>query len=200
MPSNYTQRSYISNYLLINIAASFDSQINKWAEAVTRWIDNYTGTSFEEEDTYKLYDGDGTRDLMIDDLLTLTKVEILDDDGDVDDTLDSTSEYYLYPANKTPKNRIRINTANAPIAVYPSGHQNIKVTGTFGNTSTIPEDIRLAATMLVAAIIRDSQTDLTGKVETERLGEYSVTFQDISDSADRLKVKDLLNYYRHIPV
>ncbi|MHA1225125.1 MAG: hypothetical protein ACTSR2_00985 [Candidatus Hodarchaeales archaeon] len=182
---------------MVNISDSFATQIDEWISAVSAWIDNFTGTTFEtESDSYKLYDGDGTRELMIDDLVSLTKIEILDEDGNVDETIDSSDEYYLYPANETPKYRIVLNTSNAPIAVFPKGHQNIKVYGDFGYSSSVPEDVRLAATMLVSQIIKDGNLDITGNIKSERLGEYSVTFQDIDKIADRIGVKEILNHYK----
>lgn len=197
----YTNKARIQNYLMITIDASFATQISEWIDAIEVWINNYCGREFETESaTYKLYDGNGTRELLIDDLLTLTKIETLDEDGDVDDTIDSTNEYYLYPANRTPKYKIRINSFNAPIAVFPRGHQNIKVTGTFGHSVTVPEAIRLVTTKLVAAIIRESQTDVTGELGSQRLGEYSVNLQDVDKIADRLGVKDILDQYRVIPI
>ena len=197
----YTQKSYIQNYLLTNIDDSFDSQITKWVTAVSNWINNYTGTVFESSsDTSRIYDGDGTNEIMVDEFTAITKIEILDREGDVDETLNSTSYWHAYPANKDYKNRIRINAANAPIAVFPSGHQNVKLYATFGHSASVPEDIRLAATMLVGQIIRDSQTEETGRVTAESLGEYSVTFADIDRIADRIGVMDILNQYRVIPI
>jgi len=198
---SYTQKSFVQNYSMINIASSFESQINKWIEAVSIWIDNYTGTTFESSgDTYRLYDGDGTREALVDEFTAISKIEILDMGGDVDTTLDSTSYWHTYPANKDFKGRIRINASNAPIAIFPRGHQNIKLYATFGHSATVPEGVRLAATMLVTQIIRDSQTQETGKIDSESLGEYSVAFSDINRIADRIGVKDLLDQYSIIIV
>lgn len=186
---------------MITIDSSFDDQINEWIDAVDTYIDNYCNRTFEEESaTYKLYDGSGTSELLIDDLLTLTKIEMLDEDNDVDETLDSEDEYWLYPANKTPKNRIRINTANAPISIFPKGHQNIKVTGKFGQSESVPEDIRLVATKLVAGIISEKNLDIAGEIKSERLGEYSVTLQDVEKQANHLGIKEVLDRYRLIPI
>lgn len=198
---SYTNKANIQNLLLITISDSFDSQISEWISAAEAWINTYCGREFEQESsTYKLYDGSGTKELLIDDLLTFTKVETLDLDGDVDETVDSSSMYWLYPANKSPKYKIRLNPANSPVSVFPKGHQNIKVTGTFGYSSSVPSDVKLATTKLVGAMIRESQTDVTAQIESEKLGEYSVTFSDISKLADRLGVKDILNQYRIINV
>ena len=98
------------------------------------------------------------------------------------------------------KNRIVINAANAPIAVFPKGRQNIKVYADFGYSTEVPKDVQLASTMIVANIIRDGCLDSAGHIDSERLGEYSVSFKDIDSIADRLGVKQLLSPYRKIPL
>jgi hypothetical protein len=197
----YTTKAQVQNYLLITINSSFDTQITEWITAIKKWIDTYCDRTFEQESaTYKLYDGDGENELLIDDLLTLSKIEILDEDGSVDYTIDDTTEYYLYPANDTPKTSIKLNKYNAPVSVFLKGEQNIKVTGTFGYAATVPEDIRLVATKLVAQIVQDSGTDVTADISAERLGEYSVNFDKIGDMADFLGVKIILDMYRVLKV
>lgn len=193
----YTNKARIQNYLLITIDDSFASQIDEWIEAAQNYIDNYTGITFEEESgvTYKIYDGDGSRELLIDELITFTKVEILDEDGDINYTIDSSDEYYLYPANKTPKTRIKINPYNAPISYFPEGDQNVKVYGTFGYASSVPEDIRLAATKLVAEIITESNFEVGKEIKSEKLGEYSISYQDVSDMAKNLGINNILDKY-----
>lgn len=197
----YTTEAQIENFMLVNIASSFSTQITEWITAVKKWIDTYCDRTFEQESaTYKLYDGDGSNEILIDDLLTLTKIEILDEDGNVDYTIDSSDEYYLYPANDTPKTSIRLNKFNAPITIFLEGRQNVKITGTFGYASTVPEDIRLVATKLVAQIIKESGTDITADIKAERLGEYSVDYAKIDAMADMLGVRIILDHYRVITV
>ena len=198
----YTNKANIQNYLMINISDSFASVITGWIEVVKEFIDNYTGRTFEDElDTYKLYDGDGTNELLTDDFRDLTKIEILDDDGDVDYTLDSASYYYVYPSNINPKNRIVINSANAPITIFPKGNQNVKVYATFGYQDSVPKDIEFAATMLVAQIIQQGGYDVGREIKSEKLGEYSITYQDIEKMAEQdITVMKILDKYRIIRV
>jgi len=197
----YTTSSKISNFLLINIDSSFDSQITEWISVVKEYIDDYCGREFEQESaTYKLYDGDGSRELLIDDLLTLTKIEILNEDGEVEYTIDGSHDYYLYPANKTPKTRIILEPLNADIGHFPKGRQNVKITGTFGFASTVPEDISFAATKLVAAIIQEGNYDIGSEIKSEKLGEYTVTYQEVSEMAERLGINDILDRHKKIVV
>ena len=171
----YTDKTNIQNYLNITIDATLDEQIATWISAVEAWVNTYTGKTFESESvSYKLYDGNGTDELLIDDLTALTKIEILDSDGEIDETIDNSNEYWLYPENETAKNRIIINIENAPIGIFTNGNQNIKVYGTFGYSASVPEDIKLATTMLVAGIVEKGLKG--GNLESEKLGDYSVSF------------------------
>jgi len=199
----YTNEQRVKDFLGISTLPDplTSDRVSEYIDAVQNWIETYTGRKFEQESaTYKLYDGDGTKELLIDDLISLDKIEILDEDGDVDYTIDDATEYYLYPANETPKTRIVLNVFNAPISYFPKGHQNVKVTGTFGYASTVPEDIRLVATKLVAGIIEEKYIKEVGVIKSERLGEYSVTIQDIEKMANRLGVLQILDRYRKIEI
>lgn len=197
----YTDKATIQNYLLVNIDSSFDTQIDEWILAVQNWIETYTGRKFiQETATTKLYDGDGSIELIVNDIITISKFEILDEDGNVEATFDDVLFYYLDPPNDIPKTRIVINKFNAPLPYFPKGKQNIKVTGTFGYAAAVPAEIKLAATQLVAGIIMDGNYDVGKEIQSERLGEYSITYQAISEQADRLGVKDILDRYRNIPI
>ena len=197
----YTDKNTISNYLNITIDSSMDSQITAWIAAIQAWIDKYTGTSFESSsDTYRLYDGSGTDTLMTDDFQkdTLTKIELLDLDGDVDETNDDTDEWWTYPENIGYRNKIVLNADNASFTVFTKGHQNIKVYATFSQSATVPADIKHAATMLTAGIIQKS---MSGEgVKSERLGAYEITFKDIEDLPNFLDTKEILDQYRYIPI
>ena len=200
---SYTSKANVQNLLMINIDASFNTQISDWIEAAESFINNYCNRdSFElESDTEKIYDGSSTRELLVDDILTVSKIEMLDDDGDVNYTLDESTDWYLYPANKTPKTSIILNPSNAPIGIFVRGYQNIKITGTFGYATTAPKDIVLAATRIVAQIISDKNLNIAGNIKSEKLGEYTVTFMDVDKITDSLNIKaDILDKYRRIVV
>ena len=72
----YTNKARIQNFLLININDSFASQIDEWIEVVQKLIDDYCGTSFEGAVEARYFDGDGTMELLIDNMVSLTKIEI----------------------------------------------------------------------------------------------------------------------------
>lgn len=195
----YATKTDIENYLNTTISSSMDTQITSWIAAVQAWIDTYTGRTFEAAGaSTRLYDGSGTDEILTDDFIVMTKIEILDADGDVDETIDYIDEYFLYPENETAKNRIVINAENSPIGIFPEGNQNIKVYATFGFAATVPADIKLAATMLVAGIIEKSLKG--GNVESERLGDYSISFGNLAELPNYLEVTEILDQYRDLAV
>jgi hypothetical protein len=162
----YTSRQLIENYLLITVDPSFYAQVNEWIGEIEKYIDNKTGRNFVADTvaTAKLYDGDNSQTLLIDDAVSITGIEI---DGEAL----TTDEYYLYPANNTPKRKIVLTGRR-----FTRGKQNIEVTAKWGYSVTVPDDITHAATILVAGIIKIADT--TKNVRTESIGNYSVTYSD----------------------
>ncbi|MFW6173526.1 MAG: hypothetical protein ACOC5T_07270 [Elusimicrobiota bacterium] len=187
----YTTKEKIEAYL----GETISTTLTDYIQAVTNWIDLYTGTTFEAETGTKLYDGLGGKEIITDDFINLTKIEILDRDGDILHTLDSDDDWYLYPANSDVKNRIVINSANAPISVFYKRNQNVKVYADFGYSEDVPDDIALAATILVGNILKDNDVDLKDK-KSEKIGNYSVTYKDIEAVSERLKVNSILDHYK----
>lgn len=193
----YTSRERVEDFLQISIDPSFTFRINEWIGAVKLFIDNYCGRTFEQEAaTVKYYSGIGEKRLAIDDALSISKIEILDYDGNVNYTFDNANEFYLQPENASYKNIIIPNPDNAEITYWVKGINNIKVTGVFGNAATVPEDIRLVATKLIAGIIQEINTEIAGELTGENLGEYSASIQKVTEMANTIKIFDVLDQYK----
>ena len=178
----YTNKTEIENYLLTTIDSSFDTQIEHWIEDMEAYIDNYTSRNFiaDSVESERLYDGDGTRELVIDDavsvgLVKIDGVELQQGDG------------WAYPANKNPKNLLKLGTK-----FFTRGNQNVSVTGKWGYSENCPADIRRACTILVAGII--NVTDR--RVQSETVGSYSVTYTSEKTWSDFYKITEILDSYR----
>jgi len=179
--TDLTTQEAVENYLLIEVDNSFQSQITSWISTISKYIENETGRIFAKSDSEeRLFDGSGARELVIDDLLEITKIEVNDTEMDLDN-------YYLYPANETPKTLIKGHC--------PSGYQNIKITGKWGYSEEAPEDVAFACTVLVAGIIQQS-IDHEGEVKSEKVGEWSVTYKDENQWNDFAKIDDILEKYK----
>ena len=189
----YTSKTAIQNYLLTNIADSFDTQIDEWIEAVDNFIDNYCNTSFEPTTAIKYYNGRGNKELVIDDLISLTTLNFLKGDGTtVDDTLTENDDFFLYPLNKTPKHKV-VLAPEGDYVVFPFGPRRVKITGSWGVSSEVPKDIKYIATKLVVSIIEVGKAGEV-KLKSEKIGDYAVTYDRIANSDT--KISDILNKYR----
>jgi hypothetical protein len=193
----YTTIEEISNYLLIEIDPSFEDTIESWIEAMSEYIDNETGRTFEAQEGTKTYEvkmkvadviGNyllSVKELEIDECTEIT--EIKNDDVEITD-------YLLYPANSTPKTRIKLKEGS-----FSVGEQNIEVSGKWGYSETPPKDIQFACMVLTAGIILNSWSS-EGEVKSVSMGGYSLTFKDEKQLSDFERVKDILQRFRKIEV
>ena len=194
----YIEKSAIENYLLVDIDGSMDVQINAWITAAQNYVEIYTGRKFEatDEET-RYYDGAGGRTFYLDDIVSITSVQTLDLDGStVDQTLVEDTDYFAYPLNDTPKHILKLAPEGSNIGKWPKGKKRIKVTGDFGYNSTVPEDIKLAVTQLVSAIVNVGRQGSEGGISSESLGDYSVTFGSLDELAIKLGIKPILDSYK----
>jgi hypothetical protein len=186
MPKGYTTKQEIENYLLTNIDSSFDTQLNLWIDAIERIIENYTGRTFSAVDAVasaRTFDGQGGREILLDTFTEITSIEVLNSDGTVNYTLSEgqANDFVTYPYNETEKWRIMLSP-NSSIGVFPKGNSLIRVTAKWGYATAVPADVRLAATQLVGEVIRgslasqQSMNHQGGVVQSETLGDYSITF------------------------
>ena len=196
---SYTTEEKVEAYLMITIDPSQSAEVDTWIEAVSQWIDNYTGRTFEASDETKYYDGNGTRDLNIDPVISITTLQILNTDGTADTTLTEgqANDFLLYPLNDSPKYIIKL-VLSSSIGVFPAGIRRVKITGSFGQTSTVPKNIELAASMLVGKIVKEGIKG--GQSSSEGLGDFKITYKDIDETADSLGIKNILDQYRKIEI
>lgn len=202
MAVRYTNVGAIEKYIMIDIDATQEAQVEEWIEAAEAYIDNYCnrpkGFVADAADTTRYYDGSNTTELDIDDFTSLTSVEVLEDQGDdVEYTLTEGPEndYIEFPYNRSPKYKLQM-TKNSQLGVFLPGKKRIKITGKFGFATSVPKDIRLAATILAAKIVEKGQRG--GDVAEERLGDYTLTLKDLNESAIELNVKQILDKYKII--
>ena len=185
MAKDYTTKTAVENYLLIDIDASFDEQIIEWQEVVEQYIDHATSRDFSvagETATDRVYDGDGTDTLVIDPAKEVVSVKM----SATSDAL-ATTQYVLYPANKTVKNKIKLLHQD-----FHKGNQNIVVNAKFGYEE-VPKDIRFVATVLLAGII-NTQWQSEGEVQSMTIGRYQVTYKSDQQISDFNKVEEILDY------
>ena len=115
-----------------------DSVLEDIIEGVSRAIDTFTARTFYARTETRYYDTPEGQDLQLDDDL-LTVTTLTNGDGTV-----LTSQYYkLYPLNFPQKYMIRLtNTYGWRIDPIAFQHGAISVAGTWGYSSTTPDDIK----------------------------------------------------------
>lgn len=194
----YANEGNLENYLTIDVDNSFSTQITDWAEAVDLYINKYVGRSFADSGSVtRHFDGNGKREIDIDHFISLSSVQTLNlTDDNVAHTLTEgkANDYLIYPYNdnELPKFRL-ILTRTSAIQKWPRGERRIKITGNFGE-ATVPKDVELAATMLLAGIVEKGLKG--GTVLSEDLGDYSVTFKDVDMISSVMGVKEILDRYK----
>lgn len=182
----YCDITDIENYLLVEIDESFKPHVEKWIEAMENYIEQETGRVFiaNEEFSERKYDGDGEKDLLIDDAVEIEKVIV---DGE-------EIGWLAYPTNETPKIKIQRKEG-----VFPKGSQNVVVSAKWGYSVNVPQDIRLACAGLVAGII-NRLLNYEGEVVSESVGPYSVTYKNEQGWNDFENIKKTLQNYKRFLV
>ena len=190
----YTDKTQIEDYLGVSLPSALNDQIANWITAIQQWIDNYAGTTFEGSEQTKYYDGDGSREILVDHFYGTPTIVTIDTDGD--DNVSVSGDYLdLYPLNRDTKDRIFLKSG-AEIGSFPNYRYAVKITATFGWSETVPQQVQLAATRLMGHLLNKRLAG--GDVEREALGDYSVSFHKIDETADVLGIKNILDQYRNI--
>lgn len=177
----------IKDYLLTDIDPAFESAVEGYIDAVTAYIERFTGRTFSADASAspRVYDGTDSAELFIDDAVEITEVKIGDTVLDEDD-------YRLYPTNRFPKTRIIL-----PYKKFYEGAQNITVTAKWGYGADVPEDISFAATVMVAGIINASNSH-ESEIQSETIGRYQVTYKTKQQEHDFSEAQKILKLYRRL--
>lgn len=180
----YTDKAAVQNYSLTNIAGTFDTQLTAWITAMSRHMDTYCGrTLVEDAPETRKFDGSGRDTLVIDEVHAITAVTV---DG-------TTVTPVQYPANGSRKYRLVL-----PRQYWTPGLQNVEVTGIFARyATTVPEDIKFACTVLVAGIVNAANRQ-DEAIESERIGQYAVTYRTPAERADFKRAKEIMDLHRRI--
>lgn len=182
----------VKNYLLKDIETWYEPTIEGYIESISLLMNKMCNRtlvvddSLESEET-RYYEGNGKDTIRIDDMQSITKVEMGDEYGD-NLTEILTIGRFAYP--KTPPyQQLLLKTGG-----YTLGVQNIAITGEFGLFATLPEDIKFACIVLVAGIIINQTMPTQAKV-SESIGNYSVSYRSDKEFTDYQRAMDIINSY-----
>jgi hypothetical protein len=193
----YTSRAKIEDFLLLAIDESFHDRVDNWIGDVERFIDEYTGRNFIADGTAsaRLFNGNNTNELEIDDCVAVTVVEIGNDDYGSSFSTISGSGYVLLPANAIAKG-FPIKAIHLKEEIFGRGLQNQRITAKWGYSVSVPGDISMAATILTAHIWKFGRGGITDGIAQERIGNYSVTYESDKDKQDYDRAMAALDRYK----
>jgi len=153
-------------------AATWDTLLTSFLTTASRGVDDFTGRHFDVKSETRYYSSYGGSILRLpDDLLTVTTLTTdSENDGTFDgETWVEDTDFILRPDNSNPKWEIRVHpTGNYSFGV---GHPYVKIVGTFGFDSTVPEAVRLWTLWDAENMYRDYAGG-GGGFEQERIGDY----------------------------
>lgn len=190
----YTTKAKVEK--LLNVSISID--IDEFISAAEKIIDNITGRNFIAVSTAvaRLFDGDDTCELLIDDCVSISKVEVGNDCwGDTFTEILSTgsARYYKEPVNNTPITKVILRDR-----VWGVGKQNCKITAKWGFSTAVPDDISLATTIIASGIYNYNRG---GLIQSEKIGNYNVAYSNEQGSvsyADIERAMTILNSYKKL--
>jgi hypothetical protein len=187
----YCSIKNIEDYLLTDIDLNFQASVEGFIESIEALIDQETGRSFvaDEDASARYFHGTGSTFLKIDDCVDVEKVEYGDTYGDSFVEVEE-DDYILVPRTGVPIKGIYLKND-----YWQVGQSNHKITARWGYSEEAPADIRFVATVLVAGIIKNNMKN-KGDVVSERIGDYSVSYDKDKGLNDFSRAKSILDSYK----
>jgi hypothetical protein len=204
MTNPYCSVSQVESYLLTDISVSFEPFVERYIEAASRFIDNYTQKQFGGTSETRYYFSNDPRELCFDDVYVISSIQMYDYTGSSVQRTISSDEYDLFPLNNTEPNGFsKYMLRMKPNKVGLVMGRKIAITGNFGISSdasgSVPKDIETACVILVAETVRQGRDG--GLPSSESLGEYSVNFQKILETDLKIvNVRAILDKYKILTV
>lgn len=200
----YTNEAKVEAFLNDTIE---DGKLADILLTVEDYIDGYTGRNFKADSTAsaRKFAGNGSQELDIDECVAVSKVEL--GNNEYGDTFSEISAggangYYLWPENYSqeavPARKIHLRGRR-----WTSGWQNHRITAKWGYSAAVPAAISQAATILTAAIYRLGDGGGIGGVKSEKIGDYSVSFDGQDGPALQAefgRAKALLDKYKKLEI
>jgi hypothetical protein len=183
----YTDVSKIENLLQRTLTTHEQASLTFVLPAIKQWIDNKTGSTFDETaESTRYYDG-GSSSIDLDPCTEITAVKTLNNDNTDSQEYTLYDEYVVEPQNSNVKTEIVRRHG-----CFTRGLRRVAVTAKFSEYDAgVPFDIQNIATRLAASVIRGSKNDLgSGGLKSESLEGHSVTYATSSDEINSIAEGD----------
>jgi hypothetical protein len=195
----YTTINDVKNYALVEIEQSFETQITDWIIQVSKIMDKMANRRLlaPAEFYVRFYNGNNKADIRIDDCVEINRLRIGDQYGENFEEINS-NQYVKYPQRSTsglsdqePHRRIFLKND-----YFKGGIQNIEVRARWGAFTTLPADLKLACTILVAGIVINQSKGKQAQ-SSEKIGNYAVSYLTEQGMKDYKMALETINLYRN---
>ena len=155
----------------INIKdTDWDEVFDSLCGEASGFIDGFCGRTFSHASETRYFDPDDPEVLFIDDFITLESLKVdQDGDGEFEKAWEKDKDYLLYPLNKLPRTWIEAIGQG-----FPTGRKRVRITASWGYSSTPPPAIKRACIMLVSRWFKRKDTAFASVVSTSELGTFEV--------------------------
>ena len=164
-----------------------DSLLQESIEDAQSYIESQTNRVFEATTDTRYYDRSALDrwnsrllNLYGDDLLTVTGLA----NGDSDSTAIALTDFWLYPRNETPYHGILLKTDISSYWEWDTDYW-VSVTGTWGYSTTAPDDIRRATLVLASYFYRQKDAAMFETTAIVESGAIAIP-QGIPATVDRV--------------
>lgn len=133
-----------------------DTVLLRLLERASRECDSIAERQFYSELDTRVFDGDGSNRIAIDDLISVDTSLKVDEDGDgtYETTLAVNTDYWLTPDNpvaNTPYTHVELNPESAILTLWPAGRKRVQIIGMFGYSNETEVSGTLGAQIADAA-------------------------------------------------
>jgi len=203
----YTDQARIEAYLNRSLTDDEGTIVEQVIEYLSNYLGSYLNRSYfsirdedgvgEGEDyasvaSARIFDGEGKKEIYIDDFTGLTQIDFLDAEGSSYNTFTATTDWLLFPLNKNPKESIRMRATH-----FPNGYGNVQMTANWGS-GACPAPVIMTATILVGKFFKKAEINKS-TYKSESIEGYSYTLQSNADHDAEIKnALDMIKPYKKI--
>jgi hypothetical protein len=190
--SKYTTQSKVASFLQRKLTSDEEAIFDMINENISQVINQYLNRDYNSiqeptedlpEDTFdeptssvRLFDGNNGKELLINDFVSVSKIELLDSQGEVSLTITSDSDFIKYPLNASIYESIFLRNYKFP----DTGAANVQITAVF-SSGDVPSAVIAVATALVANFLQEVP-NMVGGYKQESIEGYSYSIKTASDN------------------
>lgn len=142
-------------------------------------------------ETARYFDGNGHREMRVDDFISLSRIDFLDYYGDISASITDTTKFFVEPYNLSPKERVIVLDYT-----FPERERSVKMTGIWGS-GVLPKDVEYIATALASSLLTDGGEAAEFKKESIEGYSYELNTSANYESVKKSMMASLDPYKRY---